>query len=181
MAGKSGHGIKRPDHSPSRWDPYNPRKIQKSVNRHIQSAFSNKPDPSLHADRIKRQNLSHEEVKMKIQRSKEIALEARDIQDLARQFSKKAMEVLVKILDNEDSSDTAKISAIGMIFDRGYGKAAMTQVNINANADSKLSELDAGSLDKRIAEAIDRVEKLTVGATEEGEGEERPINLRIYN
>jgi len=165
----------------------------------LKSVFSDKLDPSVHDHRLKRHLMKDrslrkdyenrrreqiriiDEVKMNMIRKKEVAMEARDLQDLARQFSRKAMETLVQILDNPDSSDNAKIAAIGMLWDRGFGKAAQTQVNINANADAKPSELDVTSLDRRIADAIHRVEKLTDRTSEEGTSEKRPSDLRKYN
>ena len=158
----------------------------------LQSLFSKKPDPSVHRHRLKRRSLNAEqvrrqevaknrEIKMAILRKKGIALEARDIQDLARQFSVKAMERLVKILDDENASDSTILQAIGMIWDRGYGKPSVTINNLNTNADAKPSDLDARNLNKRIEETLSRVEKLANGAEEEGPSEKRPINLREYN
>jgi len=171
----------------------NPRpfeKLEGTVN--LTSVFSDKPDPSVHGHRLKR-NKNHaermrraqvrviDEVQMEAFRKKDLVLEARDLQDLCRQFTLKATETLIKILDDPDAAPSAKLQAIGMLWDRGYGKPAQTQVNINANADAKPSELDAQSLDQRITDALNRVEKLANGKTEEGESEKRPINLRVYN
>src|SRR5258706_6113614 len=158
----------------------------------LTSVFSDKSDPSVYGHRLKRRKNHAEkmrqaqmrvidEVQMEAFRKKNLALEARDLQDLCRQFTLKATETLIEILDNPDASDGSKLKAIEMLWDRGYGKAAQTQVNINANADTKPSELDAQSLDRRIADTLDRVEKLANGKTEEGKSEDRPINLREYN
>jgi len=158
----------------------------------LTSVFSDKPDPSVHGHRLKRTKNHAEkmrraqvrvmdEVQMEAFRKKNLAMESRDLQDLCRQFTLKATETLIEILDNPDASDGSKLKAIEMLWDRGYGKAAQTQVNINANADAKPSELDAQSLDRRIDDALNRVEKLTNGAVEEGKSEDRPINLRKYN
>ena len=45
-----------------------------------------------------------------------------DIKALAREFTPKAMQRLVKIIEESDS-DAAVVSAIKEVFDRGYGKA----------------------------------------------------------
>jgi len=174
----SGHGIKRPDHTAKGIETIG---LKRKQIKGLPSVFSGLPDPSLHREVVRRKNLSAKEMEMKIQRSKEIALEARDLQDLCRQFTLKATERLVQILDNPDASDGAVLKAIEMLWDRGFGKAAITQVNINANADAKPSELDATSLDRRIADAIHRVEKLTDRTSEEGTGEKRPSDIRKYN
>jgi hypothetical protein len=82
-------------------------------------------------------------------------------------------------LDNPDSADSAKLQAIQMLWDRGYGKPAATTVNINQNMDAKPSQLDAESLDKRIADTLNRVEKLTRESSEDGD--KRPTDIRKYN
>ena len=45
-----------------------------------------------------------------------------DIKALAREFTPKAMQRLVQIIEESDS-DAAVVSAIKEVFDRGYGKA----------------------------------------------------------
>jgi len=171
----------------------NPRPFEKLKGTpNLTSVFSDKPDPSVHGHRLKRTKNHAErmkraqirvidEVQMEAFRKKNLALEARDLQDLCRQFTLKATETLIQILDNPDASDGSKLKAIEMLWDRGYGKAAQTQVNINANADAKPSELDSASLDKRIAEALNKVEKITNRISKEGTSEERPSDLRKYN
>ena len=171
----------------------NPRPFEKLKGTpNLISVFSDKPDPSVHGHRLKRTKNHAEkmkraqvrvidEVQMEAFRKKNLALEARDLQDLCRQFTLKATETLIQILDNPDASDGSKLKAIEMLWDRGFGKAAQTQVNINANADAKPSELDSASLDKRIAEALNKVEKITNRISKEGTSEERPSDLRKYN
>src|SRR5260221_4853572 len=168
----------------------NPRPFEKLRGTpNLPSIFSDKSDPSVHGHRLKRRKNHAEkmrqaqmrvidEVQMEAFRKKNLAMEARDLQDLCRQFTLKAVETLIQILDDPDAAPSAKLQAIGMLWDRGYGKPAQTQVNINANADAKLSELDAKSLDRRIDDAINRVEKLANGKTEEGESQDRPSDLR---
>jgi hypothetical protein len=174
----------------------NPRPLENLYGTpNLKSVFSDKPDPSVHGHRLKRRANNPEKARqdyidefreknkekaVTIVRRKTLAAEARDIQDLARQFSIRAMEELVNILDNPDAADSAKLTAINMILDRGYGKAAVTMLNLNASVDAKPSELDSTSLDKRIADAITRVEKLT-GNNSEELNEEQPINIREYN
>ncbi len=185
MGGRgSGHGIKRADHTfgtrpDGIWGPPTPRGPRVKGRHHMKSLFSDKLDPSLHRDRLKRLNLSAEEQQMRLVQKKAFQAEARDLQNLAKQFSLKGMETCVAILDNPDSSDAAKLQAINMIWDRAYGKASMTTFNVNANIDANPKELDGADLDKRIAEAINNVEKKIAETNDEGD--ERPINIREYN
>jgi hypothetical protein len=179
-------------------DNYRPfEKLKGTPN--LKSIFSDRLDPSVHGHRIKRDFITDEniekfyakknrrqlkvtnEVKMTMLRRKEVALEARDLQNICREVSDKIIKTMIGILDNPDSSDNSKIAASNLLLDRGYGKAAATNVNINANADAKPSELDGRDLDKRVADTIRQLEKLTDGTPEEGESEKRPSSLREYN
>jgi hypothetical protein len=108
-------------------------------------------------------------------------MEARDIQDMAREFSEEAMKIAMQIARNEDAADSARLQAIDMIHNRGYGKAPITNINANINADAKPEELDAVELDKRVRETLSRVERLTSRETEASEGQGRPADLFKYN
>lgn len=197
----SGHGTKRPDH-PTGALIGGLKKTYDKQTKHLKSVFSNKPDPSCHAHKrdrdimagkpdygratidlfnAKRRKDGAELQKMAIDRRKTIAMEAKDLQDLARELATKAMQSLVDILDNEDSADTAKLQAIQMILDRGFGKPAATVLNFNQSMDAKPSQLDDRSLDQRTKDALSRIERLTSGASEEAESKERPSDLRKYN
>ncbi len=114
-------------------------------------------------------------------RRQTIAAEARDIQDIAREFSERAMQALVNVMENENAADSAIIAAAEAILSRGYGKPTVTTLNANLNASVKPSEVDAETLDLRIAEALNRVERLTSRETKAAESEERPSDLRQYN
>lgn len=163
------------------------------------SLFSNKLDPSVHGHRVKNYKAKPAEVQqsniisyrnklrdlkdknMSILRKKEVVAEARDIQDIARQYSLDAMQALADILSNPESADNAKIAAANVILERGYGKAAATNLNINANMNASPKELDSRELDRRSAEIISRIERLTDGKSEEVKSKNRPLNLRDYN
>jgi hypothetical protein len=185
--GGSGHGIKRPDHRflaggrNTGWKPYIHHKRMPSVARHLRSLFSDRLDPSLNNDRLKRLRLSKKELKMREENRAAKAAEAKDIQSLARRFALDAMKALADVLANPNSADTAKITAANAILDRAYGKAASTNLNVNANMDANPRDLDPADLDRRIADTLTRVENLTELATKEVKGERRIINLRDYN
>jgi len=195
----SGYGTKRPDHPVGHWMAGRTTNYP-DQKKHLKSVFSDKPDPSCHGHKRERDRLAglpdtgakarkdrdarlcnKEAMAMAVERKNTIAMEARELQDLARQLATKAMKALVDILDNEDSSDTAKMQAIQMILDRGFGKPAATVYSISQDAGTKLSDLDGKSLDQRIEDAIARTERLTAGASEAPSGENRPANLRKYN
>jgi hypothetical protein len=123
----------------------------------------------------------YSEAQMELRRKKEVAAEARDIQEIARGYTIDVMEALVNILKNPDSADTAKIAAGTVLLDRAYGKAPATNLNVNANMDANIKDLDSRDLDKRIAETLARVENITERASEEVKSEKRPADLRKYN
>jgi hypothetical protein len=189
MSGFKGHGTKRPDHSfiqsgreETGWQSYPVRnRRSRSVARNLPSLFSGKPDPSLNRDRVKSLNLSKAELKMREEQRAAKSAEARDIQELARRFATDAMQALADVLTNPDSADSAKITAANSILDRAYGKAASTNLNVNANMDANPKDLDPGDLDRRIADTLMRVENLADKAHEEAKNSKRIINLRDYN
>ena len=178
----SGHGIKRPDHPTGSLLKGKKRDFLRTQRKHLPSVFSGLPDPSCHGHKKERDRLNKlKESQMAAERRKQIAAEARDIQELARRFAQDALQAMVDILDDPDSSGTNKLAAANSLLDRAYGKPAVTVHNTNTNIDAKLSDLDAKSLDQRIAETLNRVEKLTNGEAEAAEGEVRHSNLRKYN
>ena len=46
--------------------------------------------------------------------------------DLARQHTEEGLQVLLKLMRNDDVAPNARIAAVGILFDRGYGKAPQT-------------------------------------------------------
>jgi hypothetical protein len=117
----------------------------------------------------------------KMARDSKLREEAKNIQDIAREFSERAMKVLVEIMENENETGAARMQAAEKVIDRGYGKAAITNINANIDANAKPSEMNADDIDSRIAEALNRVERLTQREAKETEGQERPTDLRQYN
>lgn len=189
MSGFRGHGTKRVDHSfvqsgreERGWEPLPERSHRnRSVARNLPSLFSGKPDPSLHRDRLKALRLSKAELKMREEQRVARSTEARDIQALARKFAYDAMQALADVLANPESPDSAKITAANAILDRAYGKAAATNLNVNANMDANPRDMDLKDLDRRIADTLSRVENLTDRAAEELKNGKKIINIRDYN
>jgi hypothetical protein len=109
------------------------------------------------------------------------ALEAREMVDLARQKARKAMQVYEDVIDAEAAADTAKIQAANAILDRAYGKATQTSVNTQVNADGKPTEIDDKELNRRIDEALKRVEAVARGEGQADHSEVGSPDLRKLN
>lgn len=191
---RSGTGIKRPDHTKSLPEIIacidgryvavrkSARDRHRKQIKHLPSLFSNKLDPSLHASKKERDRAAGiVETKMDIKNRKRVIAEARDIQNIARQFAPDAMQALIDILQDPEANATAKITAANVVLDRAYGKAAATNINMNTNMDAAPKDLDSRDLDIRIVETLNRIERATHGAAEEAESEERSAGIRKYN
>jgi hypothetical protein len=118
---------------------------------------------------------------VKAKRRAEIAKEAQNIQDLAREFSEQALQAIAEIMNSENETGNTKLAAAMALLDRAHGKPVASIVNTNLNAEVKPSEVNAADLDTRIAEALNRVEKFTGREAKAAEGKERPTDLRKYN
>ena len=121
------------------------------------------------------------QMKEEDERKKELKKEARNIQDIAREYSEDAMKVLVTIMNDQDAAPAARMEAAERVISRGYGKPVATTVNTNLNTDVKPSTVDDTTLDLRITEALSRVERLTTREAKTTESENRPTDLRKYN
>lgn len=128
---------------------------------------------------IEQKRKKEERVRVKLRET--IVTEAREIQEMARMAANRAMRVLESIIDNEDSRTSDKLTAINILLDRAYGKAAQTNVNTNIDANSKEADVSATELDRRIKAALNRVEAITGGAGEAPASEERPVDLCEYD
>jgi hypothetical protein len=51
-----------------------------------------------------------------------VTVDGQSITELARQFTHKALEALVSVLDNEEAPASAKVQAATAVLDRGFGK-----------------------------------------------------------
>jgi hypothetical protein len=61
-----------------------------------------------------------------------------EVAKLAREYTVEAIETLVKLMRKEKATDAARVSAISILLDRGWGKAQQT---ININRDTNLRDL----------------------------------------
>jgi hypothetical protein len=129
---------------------------------------------------------SYKEVAMKRKRlqlevKKAIALEAHELQQLARENAAAAMETLVEISINKRAPEPARIAASQVILDRAYGKASQTSITANISNGTNTKEIDSTELDKRINQTLKRVEELTNRAPKAGKSKKRPVDLRFVN
>ncbi len=117
-------------------------------------------------------------VRERIKLRETLMLEAREIQDMARMGAGEAMQVLKEIISDQSTRSSDKISAIGLLLDRAYGKSTQTNVNATVDATGKESDVSTAELDRRIKTALERVETIAGGTGQEAEGKERPANVR---
>lgn len=108
-------------------------------------------------------------------------LDFREIQEMARKSVPDAIRELTRIIGDEQSSDMAKIAAYHALADRGYGKSTQTNINANIDPDAKPSTVNAAELDARIAEALQRIERITGRAREKIESPQQSSDIRKYN
>ena len=104
-----------------------------------------------------------------------------EVQELARTHAIKAIRALAEIITAKDANATAKLGAASLLFERGYGKAAQTNINANVNTDGAPREITGDQLEQRIRETIERVEGISTRKRDKIVSEERPTDLRKLN
>lgn len=115
--------------------------------------------------------------RIKMKEKKAIALEAHELQQIARENATLAMSTLVEISANKRAPEATRIAASAVILDRAYGKASQTSITANVG-NGKASDIDSNELDNRIKRALKRVEDLTNRTPKAGTGENRSDNFR---
>ena len=118
--------------------------------------------------------------RLRLKVKKAVALEAHELQALARENATAAMQTLIEISKNKRAPEATRIAASAVILDRGYGKASQTSITANVT-NGKASDITSDELDKRVTSALKRVEELTNRARKAGTSQKRPTNLREYN
>ena len=108
-------------------------------------------------------------------------LTSKEVQVRAREDSDLAMLALREILISDEASHTNKLRAAELVLDRGFGRPKQTTLNVSMDNDAEPKKLSASALRSRIEAALDGIEQAERGAEEEGEGEERPPNIRELN
>jgi len=123
---------------------------------------------------MKRKPRVHPRIKLRIT----VAREAREIQDLARTHADQAMKRMAEIINDPNSPDNIAVAAAEVIFNRAYGKPNQTNTNLNVDANGKPTEVSGSELDKRIAEALRRVEAIAGRAPKAVAGKKQPADIR---
>lgn len=118
--------------------------------------------------------------RLKLKEKKAQALEAHEVQQIARENAALAMKTLADISGNKRAPESSRIAASAVILDRAYGKASQTSITASVT-NGKESEIDSVELDKRIKQALKRVEDLTNRAPKTRARPNRPRNLREYH
>lgn len=141
--------------------------------RYRATYFKLKLKPALREAALKR-------TRAKLKLKKAVALEAHELQQMARENATIAMQSLIEISKNKRAPEPSRIAASAVILDRAYGKASQTSITASVT-NGKESDIDGPELDKRIKQALKRVEDLTNRAPKKRVRPNRPINLRLYN
>jgi len=124
------------------------------------------------------ESMQRRRIKMKVKKA--IALEAHELQQLARENATAAMRTLIEISKNPRAPEATRIAASQVILDRGYGKASQTSITASVTG-GKAAEIDSTELDKRIGQALKRVEEITNRTSKAGASKKRPSDLHKYN
>jgi hypothetical protein len=138
--------------------------------RYRVSYFMLKLKPGMRDQAMKRKRL-------RLKEKKAIALEAHELQQMARENATAAMETLAEISKSKRAPEATRIAASAVILDRAYGKASQTSITANVT-NGKTSEIDGNELSKRIDHALKRVADLTTRAPKAPAGKNRSPNLR---
>lgn len=118
--------------------------------------------------------------RIKLKQKKAVAMEAHELQVLARENASLAMQTLIEIAANSRAPEATRIAASAVILDRGFGKASQTNITANIG-NGKNNNLTATELDQRVAKALRRVEELTNRAPKQAPSPQRPADLRKLN
>lgn len=124
--------------------------------------------------------LAMKRTRLRLKEKKAQALEAHEVQQVARENASLAMKTLAEISGNKRAPESSRIAASSVILDRAYGKASQTSITASVS-NGKESEIDSVELDKRIKQALKRVEDLTNRAPKAGTGKDRPARVLSRN
>lgn len=119
--------------------------------------------------------------KMAKARKKLLVTEAKEQADIineARRHTMQLLQVAIDIANDPGANDASRLSAVNFVHDRAYGKASQTHISASMSLDGKPKDISAADLNKRIADALKRIEGATSRAGKAGSSEERPADLR---
>ena len=129
---------------------------------------------------LRPQAMERKRVRLAVTKHKLRALEAHELQLIARESAENAMATLKEICKNKRAPEATRIAASAVILDRGYGKASQTSITANVT-NGKARNITADELNRQTTAALKQVEKLTKQTPKERASAERPTDLRKYN
>lgn len=129
-------------------------------------------------EKAMKRNLKRKRLVLKEVRAK--ALEAHELQQLARENATLAMKTLIEIAGSSRAPEANRIAASNGILDRAYGKASQTSITANVS-NTKASEISGDELEKRTRAALRRIEDITNRAPKKTESPARPADVRKLN
>lgn len=118
--------------------------------------------------------------RIRLKLKKAIALEAHELQQIARENATMAMQTLAEISANKRAPEATRIAASAVILDRAYGKASQTSITASVTS-GKANEVTGEELAKRIDGALKRVAAVTERAPKKAKGKNGSVDLRQYN
>jgi hypothetical protein len=118
--------------------------------------------------------------RLRLKREKERALEAHELQQLARENATLAMNTLIEISGNKRAPEATRIAASQVILDRGFGKATQTSISASVT-NGKTNELDGDELQRRIDTALKRTEELIRRGSKKAPSQKGSSDLRKLN
>lgn len=104
---------------------------------------------------------------------------SREIQQIALDNAKGAMEVAVDLMYDRRARGSERLAAVDLVLNRAAGRPTQTNINASVDTNANPNEASAKELDTRIAETLERVEALTGRAPKKTPRKRRPIDLRI--
>jgi len=174
----SGYGTKRPDHSKN--SGRNSVEHNTPHIKHLKSIFSDLPDPSVHKHKLERdRNNGKKDYEMSAERRQTAGLTYKEMQAIALKHAEEMMQVLLDVASDAHQPASARVSAANSWLDRGFGKAATLNYNINAGAGAKPAELSDDDLTRRIQDNLKALEKGKKSETIDGNA--KVINIRDFN
>jgi hypothetical protein len=95
--------------------------------------FSNRPDPSLHGDRLKRRGITGDYAIYRITdpERRGAAIGRLDAKNLAREYGLLALWTLISIALDPTIPATSRVKAVESILDRAYGRPITPMINIS--------------------------------------------------
>jgi len=106
---------------------------------------------------------------------------AREITKIALNNAAKAMRVAVEVMDDPRNKGSERLAAVEIVLNRAAGRPTQTNINASVDANATPAEATGKELDQRIAETLERVERITGRAPKAKKRPRTALNLRVDN